>query len=266
MAGNRYNMTANEFKSYTKLKPDGYISFSVVILDEGIKDVLVAFHRKEDVTSQDQLPYAVCRMNVYDMFSNPINQDPNVMYIGCSVSKDTCPQNVDYSLMVACNGIDKIDMVAIYYEDNLDSILHLVNTTAYDEVLYTLSKGYMKDKVRGVRENVRDLLENNRFMYDVYYGLNILEVQFKYIPELEADFTHVIEDIIKREMIAPVWVKFDRDIDIKAIKDSYLLIKDNENDLYIVSYKEGEYVNRPYFNSGDTTEYDVLRNIAQTNK
>lgn len=262
--GQRFNMTKAEFKTYTKLHPDGYISFSVAMLEDGVKDVIAMFFRKQDMTQL--FPFAVCRMNIYDMFTNAINNEEGIMYIGCSVNRDSCPPDVDFNLTRACNGTEKDDVVAVYIEDTLDSILHLINSVPYDTVLYTLSVGYISDKTRGVCSSLKQLLEENHFMNDVYYGFKELPVQFKYIPEVAGDLIHAVEDVIKHEMINPVWTKFDRDIDLDKIEDKYLIIRDIEDSLFIVSYEEGEYVNRPYFAMGDTTEVDTLRTLAQTNK
>lgn len=262
--GQRFNMTKTEFKTYTKLRPDGYISFSVANLEDGIKDVIVMFFRKQDMAQL--IPFAVCRMNIYDMFTNVINKEDGILYIGCSVNQDSCPADIDFNLTRACNGTEKDDVIAVYIEDTLDSILHLVNSVPYDDVLYTLSAGYVPDKTRGVCSTLRELLEQNHFIDDVYYGFNELPVQFKYIPEVAGDLIHAVEDVIKHEMINPVWVKFDRDIDISKIKDKYLIIRDIEDNLFIVSYVEGEYVNRPYFAMGDTSELDLFKTVTQTNK
>lgn len=264
--GQRFNMTKAEFKTYEKLRPDGYVSFAVAQLEDGFKDVIVGFYRKEDFTSSTPLPFAACRMNVYDMYTNAINKDKNIMYISCSVNQDSCPADMKFKLMFACNGMESTEFVATYIEDTLEDILKPVNTLPYDDVLYILDKGYDKTKVSGSCPTLKQMLVQDRFIDDVYYGFKELKVQFKYIAEVALELTHAIEDIIKRQMINPVWTKFDRDIDLSKIEDEYIIIRDIDDDLFIVSYKKGEYVNRPYFASGDTTEYDVLKELAQTNK
>lgn len=264
--GARFNMTAVEFKTYEKLRPDGYVTFSVAQLEEGMKDVIVTFFRLKDITNGQGLPYAVCRMNVFDMITNTLNNQEGIMYIGCSISQENCPKDVDFKMMLACNGVEKADTISVYIEDTLDDILHFVNPMPYDDVLYILDQGYDKVKTRGVCKDLKELLSQNHFMDDVYYGFNELPVQFKYVPEVAGDLIHAVEDVIKHEMINPVWVKFDRDIDLNKIENKYLIIRDIENSLFIVSYEEGNYINRPYFNMDDTSEYETLKSLAQSNK
>lgn len=260
--GYKFNMTKTEFRTYEKLKPDGYVAFSIAQLEGGVKDVITAFYRKQDIASREQEAFAVCRMNIYDLFTNAINQDKEIIYIGCSANRDNCPQNVDFKIMLACNGIEKMDMVAVYIEDSLDDILKLVNTVAYDDVLYTLEKGYVKSKTKGACSSLKQLLEQNHFIDDVYYGFKEMRVQFKYIAEVASELIHAIEDQIKHRMLNAVWIKFDRDIDLTKIEGKYIIVRDTEDDLYIVSYDEGEYVNRPYFAMGDSTEYDMMNNLS----
>lgn len=266
--GIEFKMSKAEFKTYTKLMPDGYTSFVVGVLEDGVKDVIVTFHRKQDITTKEQIPFATCRMNIYDIFTNTINKEEGVMYIGCSVNIDSCPSDIDYHRLRICNGFEASTIVSTYIEDTLDDILRYVNPLPYNDVLYVLNLGYNSPqntiKTRGVCKDLRMLLTQNHFIDDVYYGFKELKVQFEYIEEIGNQFIPAIEDVIKHEMINPVWVPFSRDIDLSKIEDSYLIIRDSANKLYIVSYKEGEYINRPYFNDmDDHTEYEVLKNLAQ---
>lgn len=262
----RCTMDKDEFSSYRKLNPDGYVGYCIADLEDGIQDVIVTFHRRIDLSTKKQLPFAVCRMNVYDVFSNTLNRDKDVMYIGCSVSQESCPSDIEYPIMLACNGIHNMSLTACYIEDTLDDMLKFVNASVYDGVLYTLWSGYDRTKTMGVCKDLKELLVSNGFINDVYRGFKELKVGFKYIPELAGELIHSVEDIVKHQMLDPVWIKFDRDIDLKAIKDEYIIIRDSGNDLWIVSYKMGPYVNRPYFNMEDHTEFDVLNKVIKSKK
>lgn len=258
------NVTINyeQYKSYTKLREDGCIIISEVELSDGIPDIIVSFFRYKDMTKG--VPYAVCRQNIYDVFTNTIENDGGAMYIGCSVSKTTCPENIKFAMMMACNKVISSHMIAVYYDDDLDNIMECLNGTGgmsrYNQVMEILNSGYIKDKVRGQCSSVKQLLAENHFIEDVYRGFKILKTNFsitgneKFYPE----FFKYIEDIIKVELIAPVITSFTRDIDLSKIKDKYILLLDADKKLFVVSYAEGNYVNRPYEALHDTTEVDML--------
>lgn len=251
-----------EYRSYTKLREDALVIFSVVELQDKVPDVIVSVFREKDMKAG--LPYAVCRQNLYDVFANSIENDNGAMYIGCSICQDTCPPNVDFRMLIACNKVISNDMVAIYMEDDIDTILSMVKSKPYDEVLALLHKGFSEAKTRGSVSTLRDLLVENHFIDDIRRGFNIIKVNFTYNgnEQFLPEFTAAIEDIIKTEMLYPVWTKWTKEIDIKQIQDEHLLVLDGSNTLYIVSYKPGEYINRPYVNMGDTTEVDAFRNLV----
>ena len=100
-SGYEATLTRDQYRSYTKLREDGLVVFSSVELQDGVPDVIVSLFRTEDLAIGE--PYAVCRQNLYDVFTNTIENDDGMMYIGCSISKDTCPENVDFRMLIGCN-------------------------------------------------------------------------------------------------------------------------------------------------------------------
>lgn len=238
-------MDKNEFSSYRKLNPDGYIGFSIVDMEQDdVQDVVVTFHRGKDLSTEKQLPFAVCRMNIYDLFSNDIKpeKDKDVTYLGCSVSQESCPAETEFPILISCSGIRSMLLTACYIEDTIDDILKLINPLKYDEVLYGLWCAYDKKLTTGVCKTLRELVVSNGFINDVYRGFNELKVGFDYIPELGGELIHAVEDIVKYQLLDPVWIKFDRDVDLNKIKEEYLIIRDASDHLWVVSYKKGEYM------------------------
>ena len=134
---NEVRLSKKEFDKYIKLNQDGFVTFSRVALEQGIEDVIVSLHRREDLSSTS-VPYAVCRQNIFDIFTNQINRDENMMYVGVSVSKDTCPVDVDYNITLACNGVLESDIVNVYLDDTLEDIMRFINPVNYDRVLKRL--------------------------------------------------------------------------------------------------------------------------------
>ena len=47
-------------KEYTKLSPDGFLSLSVVKLDNNMNDVIITLHRRQEIENADDTPYIVC--------------------------------------------------------------------------------------------------------------------------------------------------------------------------------------------------------------
>lgn len=260
-SGLTVKLTKAEYDNYTKLREDGVIVFSNVMLQDGIPDVIVSMFRQSDLSTG--LPYCVCRNNVFDIFSNSIENDGGKMYIGCSVSKDTCPENIDFRMFVACNSVEYTEIVAIYYDDNIDTIMNLLKKSyKFDETLALLKAGF-DEKTRGSVSTLRELLETNHFLADIRRGFNIITAPIGvYSKETEPFFNRVIEDYIKRRIISPTWVPFTRDIDLNRITDSYNLVIDSANNIYVVSYAEGEYCNDSYLAMGDMTEVEALRNLV----
>ena len=262
--GAKVNLNAQQYKSYTKLKEDGIVLITKVELDDSVPDIIVSFFRYKDLSKH--VPYAVCRQNVYDVYSNTIENDGGAMYIGCSVSKDTCPKNIKFSIMRACNKILLADHIAVYYDDTIDSIMECLEGTGhmleYDKTMGILYEGFIKGKVRGQCSSVRQLLVENHFIQDVYRGFKVLKTNFpisgneKFYPE----YFRYVEDIIKVQLVGPVITEFTRDIDITKIQDKYIILLDSDNKLFILSYTEGEYINRPYERLHDTSEVDALLN------
>lgn len=260
--GAKIKMSGVEFSTYTKLNPDAQICISIVELEDKAPDIIVTVYRKEDANT-DGLPYCICRQNLYDMFTNTVSpSEDGRFYIGCSVSKDTCPKDINFKQLLACNGVVKTDIISAYYEDSLDKILSFINTMEYDQVIDMLNQGYDHNQVITNNQTLKDLLSYSHFMDDFWRGLNVVKAPFEFIPELVGELTKWIEDIIKHEMISPVVVRFTRDIDLDIIQDQYLLLLDANDSLFVVSYKEGEYINRPYAFMGDNTEVETLEKLA----
>lgn len=256
--GVKVKMTATEFYTYTKLNPDAQICFSILELEGEVPDVLISIYRKEDAET-DGIPYCICRQSIYDLYTNTVSpSEDGRFYIGCSVSKDTCPADVNFKQLLACNGVVKTDIVSAYYDDSLSTILSFVNTMDYDNALKLLYEGYDHTKVITECTSLETLLTSSHFMEDFWRGLNVVKAPYEFIPELATELLHWVEDVIKHEMISPVVVKFTRDINLAAIQDDYVLLLDAKDNIFVISYKRGEYINRPYVELGDDTELKAL--------
>ena len=51
-------------KEYTKLSPDGFLSLSVVKLDNNMNDVIITLHRRQEIENSDDTPYILNDMSL----------------------------------------------------------------------------------------------------------------------------------------------------------------------------------------------------------
>lgn len=276
MYGKVSKINVSELEDYTKLTPDGLIT--VVVADMGqdskgynIEDVIVCLYRTKDMELGNYEPQIVCRQNITDFFGNYLAGDENENTLcGVSVTKDTCPENIDYSIMRACNGIKNNVAVNIYIEDNVDSILGLIKTKPFDRTLEACyndhiksmgglhkqfyNKNYTPD---GYCKTLEELLKINKFQVDFDSSYNILAID----EILEDTLCEINDDVFGKYLSLPqsiilalsyqlklnikdtIVVPYNHEIDLDELAGTkYLILRDYNNLLYIVNYTTaGEY-------------------------
>lgn len=228
-------------KDYKMLAPDGAISFSIVSVNNS-KDVIVALKAfpktKEDLAKDNNLPYAICRQMVMDVFSS--NVDTENLILGVSMSQDTCPANVDFNRMFACTGLDYTRMVNVYLDDTLDSILNLFDNHMFDKVLEELYSN--NPETCGMCTSLVNLLTENNFMYDFRKCFNIMELPFAVDIETEGLSTENIDFLskeLKIDILETYVVEYSRTIDTSKFKRDFILAssaQESFSKVYIVGY------------------------------
>ena len=241
---NVVKLNKNELESYTLLRPDGYITFSIVGLEQDTRDVIVTLHRRKDIENGDNIPYCVCRQNIFDLFANQIVKDENI-YIGVSISKDTCPEDTPYDITMACNTVERTQMVAVYIDDTLDTILSMINQHKYNETLKKMYGSIINPNLKGYCISLKQLLEENYFMYDFLKGFDIEPVRIKINEEdIEYGLTNsdirYLESLFKFHMQRLYVIKYDKDIDMSSIQRDYVLVSDLNQKIYILTYDKTE--------------------------
>lgn len=235
--------------SYTKLKSDATIAFTIVNLQDDMKDVIVAMYRTNDLENGVNLPYAVCRQNIFDLFTNQV-QKGKTMYFGVSVSVDTIPEDVPFEMTLACNGLVYDNKISVYMDDTLETILSFVNTGKFDAVLNSIYTKVSNSEIKGYCNSLEQLLLENDFMYDFLRAFDIHRVDFELETqengELDVNQRIIIEEMLKVEMFRTYVLEYDKEINLKEIKRNYILVSDKNNKLFIVGYDKGEYINRAY--------------------
>lgn len=228
-------------RDYKMLAPDGAISFSIVSVNDS-KDVIVAIKAfsktKEDFTRDNNMPYAICRQMVMDVFS--ANVDTENLILGVSMSQDTCPANVDFNLMFACTGLDYTRMVNVYLDDTLDTILNLFDNRMFDKVLEGLCLN--NPNVKGMCISLVNLLTENNFMYDFRKCFKIMELPFAIDLETEGlshENTNFLSKELKVDILETYVVEYSRTIDTSKFKREFILAtsaQEGFSKVYIVGY------------------------------
>ena len=250
--GDTATITDTELSEYTKLTPDGCISFSVVSLQK-IKDVMVCIIRTKD-KSVSALPYAVCRQCVLDLFAKQLYDKD---YCGISISMDSCPADVPFNEYFGCEKIDYSYLVSYYIGDSLDYILSLFKHDKFNTVLEELFRDHCmyisnnnkyiaesyksKVEVDGYCKELTTLLSLNNFEYDLYKAFDIIRLD---IPKdqliddnvLSEYATVILSNILQVHIAKSLVIPYDKDIDLKEIKRSYVLITDADGVVYVVAY------------------------------
>ena len=233
---------------YTRLKPDGILAFTIVNLENKLKDVIVALYRTKDLNNGISIPYCACRQNIFDMFTNQV-QKGKTMYVGVSVSQETMPDDTPFEIVLACNGIDYMNQVSVYLDDTLEQILSFVNKSKFDLTLTNIHNNVTNNDIKGYCTTLNQLLTENDFMYDFLRAYNIIRVNFaidKEQTELDPFRREYVEGLIKEEMFKTYVVKYDKEIDLNKIERSHIIVSDKNKEIFIIAYDKGEYINREY--------------------
>ena len=259
---------------YTKLISDGLMTFNIVKLfinkyQEGISedDVIVCLYKASTMRDNIQEPDVVCRQNITDLYYNYQRQDEETEMVGMCMTHATCPANLDYMIMTACDGVEYSIGVNVYIEDNIETILSMIPTKRFDKVLDNgLSKHLKRCNIldngtiishNGYCRNLKQLLLENNLQYDyntVYNitGLNVDmndnivitkdETDEEYYT-LKNDIINQLNNLFKINISNTIIIEYDHDIDLQELRGvKYFIIRDINNKLFIVNYTEdGEY-------------------------
>lgn len=260
--GTKSSMTPEELRMFTILKPAGVITFNVAVIKD-LYDVIVTLHRTEDIEDQKiQVPFVVCRQNITDFFTNTLT-DGKDEFVGVSVSVESIPVGIDMNSVLACDGVTNFDIVDIYLDDTLGTILSMVKSKEYDNVLYTLFANHVSYKLKGIYgpkvpsvikaqymsttyidgycKYLKDLLVGCNFMYDVHTAFKMLDLNIDLTIDARNGFLNelnrtIISRLINKNIEKSIVVEYDYTIDLQAIAREYVLVSDSKKKVYIVGY------------------------------
>lgn len=263
----KVNIIDLKVREYTLLDPIGIISFSTIKVGDN-DDVIITFTKHIDIKAGITVPCVICRQSVTDFFYTMLSTDEYNQQVGISVSDKTCPTNIEFGNLLACNDIIYTDMVNIYYDDTIDSVLECVKVLKFDDVLRKLYemhiKAINKPALRfknyhlGWCTNVKDLMVYNNFWIDVDQALMITDVDFEienYIIEkkdeagkeyqsFNADTIQFFCKTFELNIVDCIITEYGYDIDLSEYRnESYVLLRDSKEKVYLMVYLvEGVYL------------------------
>ena len=246
------SVSADEFlRDYKFLRPDAIFSACSLSV-QGENDVMLVLGKPND--SNENM--VVCRQGVFDFFSNNVRKhETDDFYVGVSVSKKTCPANINFTDIMACDKLEHNRFMYVYLDDTLDDILSLFTQKKYDSILANMAakRTFINGhRTVGYCHTLRELLTTNNFMYDFRQMFDIMDLPFAINEETEGlsvDNIIFMENELKVNIMETYLIRYTREIDLRTIKRSYKLVAsaaDNFSKIYIVGYDvaDGDYVPR----------------------
>lgn len=238
-------------EEFTKLNPIGIFTVFEVKIGGGKKDVICTLHRSIDMEKGINLPYIAARQTMINVFAAPLENNPDMIPIGCCMSNKTCPTNVNFDILLQNEGIVSSSIVSVYLDDTIDTILRYINTINYDNVIYYFRRKFDSDGMRNTGYNLYSFLDNNGWMSEFDNAYNIINLNDDIINMKNNDIqTNIIElqYLIEKEIEYKVSIqqiiKYDETVDLRRLagRDEFLFVRNNnkENAIYIIKYYKGE--------------------------
>lgn len=254
---------------YVELNSDGKVIFSIVNVQASLKDVMVTVLSQKKIDLGINTPTVVCRQCVIDLFAKQFSQKD---YTGLSISEETCPADVEFTNFLACESIVNSIICNYYIGDTLEYILSLFKHDKYDNVLYGLLCDHCntlkasnpgladyflrKGEANGYVNKLTELLKLNNFEYDLYRAFEIIptDLDAEHFSDgvLSIYATEVLSDILRAKIYKSLVLKYDKDIDLKAIAKKYCLVSDKDGTVYVVAY----FVDGNYYSEFDEDDHE----------
>ena len=238
-----------KYSKYTRLNHDALMSFSIVEMpDKMIKDVVICIHpENENINSY---PACICRQCEEDLFINKTSvYNGRNFSVGISVTKDTCPSNVNYALFLTANIVKYMVATAVYMDDSMSDfeeyIFNGINIKKFDSILFNTSS-YMRNnnpKLLGLCTSVKELMDTNFFIRDFRSVFNIkdLDIEIRDNQEfLLGEDLEKFEKLVGEKIQKTFIVKYSKYFSLSSLKVEYELIyptlENKSNNIYVIGY------------------------------
>ena len=288
----------DSLKNYHPLEPDGILAVSAVWVrnEKGTitKDVIVTATKYLTMKlGINEVPFAVCRQSITDIWYNLFISDESQMMVGLSVNQNNCPSNFDYRLMFACDEVEYSDFINFYRTDTIEDLYEMMDINKFNTVLGDLYRRHVKaskkpelafrSEDKGWCKDLKTLLTQNNFQHDINEMLDITEVDFcvadfldnKEVPDKDIqyqvardDFRYWLSMQYKENISEAVFVEYDHDINLADYQNNrYLLLKDNTGTLYLVVYTiQGQYFEADLKQKAEELDFSTKFKIEFYNK
>lgn len=276
-----HKFTLDELKEFTPLEPYGVLSVNIVEIN-GQKDVVLILYKMIELRIMGMnSPYAICRQSINDFFADYVYTNPmDNNLVGISCSRENCPANIDFAELAAQDRILESEIVYLYRDDTLDTILQVIPLLSkINKVLDSLLWEHLKAKQvpsfnhieydDGWCANLRTLLRENNFMADFNSMCDITEVDFdlsNYLSTRESGVQELtypallfFDEVFKVNAVQTRVIKYRYTIDLSKFNNTnYVFLRDKTGDVYLVVYLvSGEYLEKELeekINKLDVTE------------
>lgn len=228
---------ANE---YTKLTPDGYMTFSIVDMKQG-KDIIITLNKRDS-----KIPFAVCRQNVQDIWERDgVNKS-----FGCSVTSKNVPENT-FMMFLDSDNIKEFQARAVYIDDDMHTILSMISPSKYKSAFKEISADYRKalGSSKYICNSLEELLNTTGFYKDFCSCFGV-PLYYKPLPLNTTEFTDVVgfNTYMKNNYYSTVlydhilYIPFDKTLDLSKLDRNYMIIstpisKGNHR-LFVLTYDE----------------------------
>lgn len=250
---NKIIVTEKQLTDMVKLIPDAVLTIMSTVDDnnQGVSDVYACVNK---LTDESDIPCVILRQGMYSITKNSFNFMPNEdMYVGDCFCSKNYPSENGIEELLEFTDIKNTTNIALYIDDKLDDIFKCIgkHTKKFDEVLFGMkseSDKLSNGMVKGYCTKLRDLFEENNFMFNFRLAFNINQIDF----EVELDdgsnvkdgvitFNNkqkkLFEDLIRQYITDVKILKYDNDIDIsKIVSHTHLVVSDKNDNIYIVAY------------------------------
>lgn len=249
--GHIHKVKTADMEQFPPVQPVGVMTIFKVKIDGGRRDVICTLHRAIDLDKGITMPYVAARVGIINLFAAPLENDIEMIPIGMCMSNMTCPNNVDFRVMLEHNGVVASDMVYLYLNDTSD-VLRYVDTEVYDDVIHQTRKHFDPKNIRNIGDSLIEFLDNNGWMAEFNNAFNILDLELESpnIQDNESWFYlnqihHRIERKIGYTVAIHSAIKYNVNMDMRQVfrdSEEFMCIRPNNisSDIFILSYSRGD--------------------------